>query len=207
MDKCSIIRSVHHSHQGHNSAMYWSIVGRPYPIDSTLINPSRTDLPSLGTLVGWLAQRDHYSGSLPPYVITPAPHCDSTAYITPGQYGGCLGARHDPFVLNGDPNAADFTIRDISPWMASPPRGWSGGRACCAKSRGTVPIDTASAREIEIYQAKALSLVTSGEDAEGVRPGSGSRQGPRALRPGTAGASRISSPGAWSRRACPSSRR
>jgi hypothetical protein len=37
-----------HKHQGHNSAMYWSIVGRPYPVDSTLINPGRTDMPSLG---------------------------------------------------------------------------------------------------------------------------------------------------------------
>src|SRR4051812_3078163 len=113
-DKYAIVRSVHHTHQGHNSAMYWSIVGRPYSIDSTLINPGRTDLPSLGTLVGWLAQRDHYSSSLPPYVITPAPHCDSTRYITPGQYGGCLGAKHDPFVLNGDPNSADFSVRDVN---------------------------------------------------------------------------------------------
>jgi hypothetical protein len=164
MDKCAILRSVHHSHQGHNSAMYWSIVGRPYPIDSTLINPSRTDLPSLGTLVGWLAQRDHYSGSLPPYVITPAPHCDSTAYITPGQYGGCLGARHDPFVLNGDPNSADFTVRDISPVDGITPARLERRQHLLREIEGgTVPIDTAAAREIEIYQAKALSLVTSGE--------------------------------------------
>ena len=50
----SIVRSVHHSHGGHNSGMHWSIVGRPYPMDSTLINPSRNDIPSFGTLVGWL---------------------------------------------------------------------------------------------------------------------------------------------------------
>src|SRR5260221_6882005 len=31
-DKYSIIRSVHHNHQGHNSPTYWSIVGRPYSI-------------------------------------------------------------------------------------------------------------------------------------------------------------------------------
>ncbi len=91
-DKYAIVRTVHHRHLNHNTGMYWSIVGRPYPIDSTLINPSRTDYPSFGTLVGWLARRDGYSGPLPPYVITPLPHCDSMAYITPGQFGGCLGA-------------------------------------------------------------------------------------------------------------------
>jgi len=47
-------------------------------------------------------------------VITPAPHCDSLVYITPGQFGGCLGARYDPFVLNSDPNANNFRVPNIS---------------------------------------------------------------------------------------------
>ena len=47
---------------------------------------------------------------MPPYVISPSPHCDSTKYLTPGQFGGCLGSRFDPFVLNSDPNAKDFQI-------------------------------------------------------------------------------------------------
>lgn len=111
--RLAIVRTVHHRQTQHNPGMYWSIVGKPYPIDSTLINPSRNDLPSFGTLVGWLARRDGYSGALPPYVITPAPHCDSTAYITPGQFGGCLGARFDPYVLHSDPNAANFKAPNI----------------------------------------------------------------------------------------------
>lgn len=114
MDKIAVVRSVHHQHQGHNSGMYWATVGRPYRVDSTLINPSRTDFPSFGTLTGWLAQRDGYSGSMPPYVITPWPHCDSRAYLTPGQFGGCLGAQNDPFVLNADPNAANYRPPSIS---------------------------------------------------------------------------------------------
>jgi hypothetical protein len=111
--KLAVVRSVHHTHTQHNSGMHWSIVGRPYRVDNTLINPSRTDIPSFGTLVGWLAQRDGYSGALPPYVITPAPHCDSTVYITPGQYGGCLGAQFDPLVVNSDPNSRNFKVTGI----------------------------------------------------------------------------------------------
>lgn len=114
MDKIALVRSVHHKHGGHNSGMHWSVVGQPYRIDSTLINPSSTDIPSFGTLVGWLAQRDGYSGSVPPYVITPSPHCDSSVYLTPGQFGGCLGVKYDPFVLNADPNAANFSVRNMS---------------------------------------------------------------------------------------------
>lgn len=113
-DLFSIVRTVHHRHSSHNGGMHWSIVGRPYSRDDTLINPSRTDVPSFGTLVGWLARRDGYSGALPPYVITPEPSCDSTVYITPGQFGGCLGAKYDPFVLNADPNAPNFRLPNVS---------------------------------------------------------------------------------------------
>jgi hypothetical protein len=113
-DRLAIVRSVHHTQTQHNTGMYYSIVGKPYRLDSTLINPSRTDYPSFGTLVGWLARRDGYSSPLPPYVITPFPHCDSTVYITPGQYGGCLGARFDPLVLNADPNVPNFRVPNLS---------------------------------------------------------------------------------------------
>jgi hypothetical protein len=112
-NKMAIVRSVHHAHGGHNSGMYWTIVGRPYRMDSTLINPSATDYPSFGTLTGWLAMRDGYNAAVPPYVIVPFPHCDSKVYITPGQYGGCLGLKYDPFVVNANPNAKDFSIRDM----------------------------------------------------------------------------------------------
>jgi hypothetical protein len=109
----AIVRTVHHEHTQHNSGMYWSIVGRPYRIDNTLINPGRADYPSFGTLVGWLARRDGYSGALPPYVITPLPHCDSFAYVTPGQFGGCLGAAHDPLVVHSDPNSPSFQVPNL----------------------------------------------------------------------------------------------
>jgi len=112
-ERWSVVRTVHHQHGGHNSGMHWSIVGKPYKVDSTLINPGPADYPSLGTLVGWLAQRTGYTGAVPPYVITPYPHCDSLVYITPGQYGGCLGVRYDPFVLDADPNAADFRVKNL----------------------------------------------------------------------------------------------
>src|SRR6185295_3780750 len=95
-DRYAVVRTVHHQHRSHNAGMHWSIVGRPYPRDETRINPSRNDLPCFGTLVGWLARRDGYGGRLPPYVITPSPHCDSKVFLTPGQFGGCLGASYDP---------------------------------------------------------------------------------------------------------------
>jgi hypothetical protein len=163
-DKYAILRTLHHRHTQHNSGMYWSIVGRPYRIDSTLINPTRTDYPSFGTLIGWLAQRDGYSSPLPPYVITPSPHCDSTAYITPGQFGSCLGTRYDPLVLNANPNAPDFRVPNIA--LAG---GMTDNRLQRRRSllramdhHGDV-FGMGPPMEYDLNQAKAFSLIGSAD--------------------------------------------
>jgi hypothetical protein len=140
--------------------MYWSIAGRPYRIDNTLINPSRSDYPSFGTLVGWLARQEGHPGPLPPYVITPFPHCDSFVYITPGQFGACLGARYDPFVLNTDPNAAHFRVTSLGlPGDMSPTR-LADRRALLGRLGGP---DTAQTRDYSINHDRACSLVGAAE--------------------------------------------
>ena len=162
-DKLALVRSVYHKHSSHNGGMHWSIVGRPYIQDSTLITPSRVDMPSFGTLAGWLAVRDGYSGAVPPYVITPRPHCDSPVYLTPGQFGGCLGPRFDPLVLNDDPNDAAFKMPNLG--LAD---GLNGPRLEQRtellrefEQRG-YRFATDSDRDLEINRKKALEIVRSG---------------------------------------------
>ncbi len=164
--KLAVVRTVHHTHGGHNSGMAWSIVGRPYKMDSTLINPAPSDYPSFGTLVGWLAQRDGYSGSVPPYVITPYPHCDSTVYITPGQYGGCLGVRYDPFVLDADPNAADFKVRNLGLVDGLTRDRFEERQSLNQRftERGQ-PIVASLAASHDVFHARAASMVYSGDAA------------------------------------------
>ncbi|MBS0201833.1 MAG: DUF1501 domain-containing protein [Planctomycetes bacterium] len=158
----SIVRSVHHAHASHNAGMYWSIVGRPYPMDSTLINPSRNDMPSFGTLAGWLAQRDGYSGSLPPYVITPAPHCDSTVYLTPGQYGGSLGPAFDPLVLNADPNSPSFSVPNLGPVEGISTQRQEQRQSLLGQlGNRVIPVSAAGTDDFEINRSKALSLMGS----------------------------------------------
>ena len=167
MDKVALIRSVHHEHTSHNSGMYWATAGRPYRIDSTLINPSRTDLPGVGTLVGWLAQRDGFSRSVPPYVITPFPHCDSKAYITPGQFGGCLGSRYDPFVLDDDPNAAGFKVRNLA-LDPSLTRERLQERLGLLQDLAipSPAFATAQASDLDIFNQQAATMLESGKAAE-----------------------------------------
>ncbi len=164
-DKLAIVRTVHHTHGAHNSGMYWSIVGKPYRIDNTLINPSRTDLPSFGTLVGWLAQRDEHSALVPPYVITPKPHCDSFQYITPGQFGGCLGPRYDPLVVNDDPNSKDFRVPDLGLVQGVSHERMQDRRHLLAAFDDGPRLPADTMRDLEVNRAKALSLMTSGDAA------------------------------------------
>jgi hypothetical protein len=153
---------VHHKHTQHNAGMYWSIVGRPYRVDDTLINPARTDYPSFGTLVGWLARRDGYTGPLPPYVITPRPHCDSFVYITPGQFGGCLGARYDPLVLNSDPNAPHFRVPNLGLGNGVTAGRLRGRRSLEGELDGSSPwARSARLGDFDANRDRAFALVTS----------------------------------------------
>jgi hypothetical protein len=165
--KLAVVRSVHHTQASHNAGMYYSVVGRPYRIDSTLINPSPNDYPCFGTLVGWLAQRDGYSGATPPYVITPEPHCDSRVYITPGQFGGCLGSKYDPFVLGADPNAPDFKVRNLR-LNDSLTAERVNDRTQLLGELGvaTRPVPSAAAAEYDAQRSRAASLITSGDAAK-----------------------------------------
>jgi hypothetical protein len=169
MDKVALVRSVHHGHSSHNGGMHWATVGRPYRVDSTLINPSPIDLPSVGTLCGWLARRDGFSTGLPPYVITPFPTCDSKAYITPGQYGGCLGARFDPFVLDDDPNRADFRVRGLALDPGVTPERLTqrlGLLRSLGGSSQAPRIVAPQAADMDIFTDTAVAILRSGEAAE-----------------------------------------
>ena len=163
MHRCAVVRTVHHTHTSHNSGMYWSIVGRPYRVDMTLINPSRSDYPSFGTLTGWLARRDGYTGALPPYVITPFPHCDSSVYITPGQFGGCLGSRCDPFVVNADPGKPNFRVAGFTP-APELSRGRLRTRdALLTRLERPGGLRVAGGEEVAGNRQRALSLIESSD--------------------------------------------
>lgn len=162
-DKLAILRSVHHTQSSHNAGMYWTTVGRPYRVDSTLINPTSADHPSLGTLVGWLARRDGYTSGVPPYVIAPYPHCDSTVYLTPGQFGGCLGMSYDPLVLDADPNANDFQIRNLRLDPSISPAQFQERLGLLDQiNRHGLSLDsTAAASEIDVCRSQAVQMVGS----------------------------------------------
>ena len=97
-DKYSIIRSVTHGENGHETAAY---------IVQTGHRPDRLLYPSLGAIVSRLRGYDAgYDGLVPPYVVLTTPQ---------GRFSeaGFLGPRYKPFATGGDPARDPFAVEGV----------------------------------------------------------------------------------------------
>jgi len=98
-DKYSIIRSMTHGINGHETATYIMQTGRKAG--------GRLVYPSVGAVVGMLKGYDHgYKKQIPPYVVLTRPK---------GRFSeiGFLPHRYMPFVTGGDPARTPFTVDGI----------------------------------------------------------------------------------------------
>jgi uncharacterized protein (DUF1501 family) len=98
-DKYSIIRSLTHGINGHETASYTVQTGRP--------PGGRLSFPCAGAVVSLFKGRGAgYRGEIPPYVVLTQPQ---------GRFSeaGFLGLKHMPFATGGDPAAARFAVEGI----------------------------------------------------------------------------------------------
>jgi hypothetical protein len=97
-DKYSIIRSMTHGNNGHETAAYIVQTGR---------QPDRLSWPGLGAIVSSFKGYDHgYKGLIPPYVVLTT---------TQGRFSECgfLGPKHKPFATGGDPAKSRFEVEGV----------------------------------------------------------------------------------------------
>jgi hypothetical protein len=98
-DKYSIIRSMTHGNNGHETAAYIVQTGRQ-PGD-------RLVYPCIGAVVSRFRGYDHgYVGLVPPYVVLTQPQ---------GRFdeAGFLGPRYKPFATGGDPARTPFSVEGV----------------------------------------------------------------------------------------------
>ena len=98
-DKYSIIRSMTHPHNGHETATYLMQTGR--------MPGGGTVYPAIGAVIA-MFKRKEYRGDIPPYVILTVPK---------GRFSevGFLSQEFSPLVTGGDPNASRFMVDGIVP--------------------------------------------------------------------------------------------
>ncbi|MDR3618772.1 MAG: DUF1501 domain-containing protein [Paludisphaera borealis] len=97
----SLVRSLTHSSNDHSAGHHIMLSGRsdlPSGFDPTKPRPS--DWPSIASIAGALCPPRN---NLPPAVVLPEKLIHSTGRAIPGQFGGEMGAKHDPWFIEASP--------------------------------------------------------------------------------------------------------
>ncbi|MHA1114154.1 MAG: DUF1501 domain-containing protein [Alphaproteobacteria bacterium] len=97
-DQYSIIRSMTHGVNGHETASYLVQTGR---------QPGRLVFPSVGAVVSYFKGYDAgYEGLIPPYIVVTRPQ---------GRFSeaGFLGPRYKPFATGGNPSRDPFAVEGV----------------------------------------------------------------------------------------------
>lgn len=110
LDRWSVVRTLAHQEHNHLLATHIALTGRPTPLprggsDLDRVE-SRSDFPNLAAALDHIRPRNDgipTGVSLPNYLI-------EGPLTWPGQHAGFLGAKHDPWQINGDPNNPDFKM-------------------------------------------------------------------------------------------------
>jgi hypothetical protein len=98
-DKYSLIRSMTHGNNGHETAAYITQTGR--------MPGGRAVYPGIGAVVSLFKGADAgYKGLIPPYIV-------ATQLLGRFSEAGFLGSRAKPFATGGDPGAARFVVEGV----------------------------------------------------------------------------------------------
>ena len=99
MDKIALVRSGAHNNDHHETATNWALCGR--------FGSAFGDYPAMGACV---AHEFGFQTVVPPYVAIP----QNPSFTWELGKSAFLGGRYESF-RTGDPNAADFKVRDLAP--------------------------------------------------------------------------------------------
>lgn len=113
-DRWSIVRTLAHREHNHLLATHVALTGRSTPVprggsDLDRVE-TRNDFPNFASALDFIRPRSDGmpSGvSLPNYLI-------EGPLTWPGQHAGFLGAKHDPWQINGDPNDKEFRMQSLA---------------------------------------------------------------------------------------------
>jgi hypothetical protein len=159
-DKLAILRSLTHTDPDHTAGYHVMMTG-VHPGFGPSFNRNIHDNnvhPSFGSMVAHLGGG---GGALPPYISVPN-------FLNSGG-PAFLGASCAPFVIESDPAAPDFSVRDIVlPEGVTSDRSIRRQEALRRVNRFERDIDQVSRRvqSLDVFQQKAYSLMTSRQAKE-----------------------------------------
>lgn len=103
----ALVRSLTHPYNEHSQGHLVMLTGRtPMPRGFNASKPTPTDWPSIASIAGRLTQSN---GTLPSAVALPETIIHRTGRVIPGQFGGEMGPRWDPWIIKASPyNATTY---------------------------------------------------------------------------------------------------
>jgi hypothetical protein len=102
----TIIRSVTHEDNGHESAFYALMTGRPHPNPNTNARPQLQDYPPYGSIINYV---NTATPSVPGFVLVGGRTATGI-----GQTGGFLGSGWAPYAIKRDANEPGFRVDDLT---------------------------------------------------------------------------------------------
>jgi len=155
-DKIAFIRSVTHSDNNHSTSAHWMLTGHKHPLAQENFGARRSDFPHIGSVLSQLAPGP---GDLPAFVALPQTIGTTAGFVTPGQDGGFLGGKFDPFRINQQPVADDFRVNDLRPSSGVDSSRFNDRLALRGQfDRMRAGLETA---DFDAIQGRAIDLVTS----------------------------------------------
>ncbi len=164
-DRWTIIRSLAHREHNHLLATHVALTGRPTPLprggsDLDRVE-TRNDFPNYAAALNYIRPREDgipNGVTLPNYLI-------EGPLTWPGQHAGFLGAKHDPWQINGDPNDPKFRVDALTlPAEMDRSRMVSRRSLLEAMNDGRASLPGSSvASSFREQQEVAFNLLTSGK--------------------------------------------
>ncbi len=166
-DRWAIVRTLAHLEHNHLLATHVALTGRPTPLprggsDLDRVE-TRNDFPNFAAALDFVRPRHDGipSGvSLPNYLI-------EGPLTWPGQHAGFLGAKHDPWQIQGDPNEKDFRMQALAMREGMSTARMKTRRELLDElNRGRASMPGADSNSLRDQQDIAFNLLTSGRMTE-----------------------------------------
>src|SRR5947209_7393302 len=109
MDKLAVVRTVRHGSGDHTKSNHWMLTGFEGPAFNAP-DFKHQKRPALGAAAARL--RGANVPGMPPYVAVPHLRGGTDNFF---HYAAYLGGGANPFVVESDPNLADFRVRNLAP--------------------------------------------------------------------------------------------
>jgi hypothetical protein len=162
MHKIAVIRSLTHANANHVQAALPAMTGHHHPPGTESrgdFPPSAADFPAVGAVMDQLRPSDR----LPTWVQVGPTMTRFNGTVLHGQSPGFLGSAHGPLVIDQDLTPEQVVVEAVAPDRATAPARLSPRRTLLDRldDHRRALEAAAAVRTFDVYQARALDLLTA----------------------------------------------